>query len=60
MQPVLIALKGGPLNGRVIEGDASEDTLELADSTSPYPRKLIYRVDRFQREIEEATFLEYR
>ena len=60
LQPVLIALQGGPLDGKVVEGDASEKILEMIDYDSPYPRKLIYRIDRFQAEIETATFLEYR
>ena len=60
MQPVLIALKGGPMDGKVVEGDLSEHTIVFTDSDCPYPRKIVYRVDRFQAEIEEATFLEYR
>ena len=55
--PVLVALVGGPMNGRVIEADVSEKEIEMNDLNASAARVLVYRVTRFQAEIEEAEYV---
>lgn len=56
---VLIALVGGPLDGRVIEADKSETEITMNDLTAFAKRVLVYqvKVNRTRDEIREADYL---
>jgi len=53
---VLIAMVGGPMEGRVVEGDRSEKDLWFRVPGS-YTQRALYRVEHPAKEVMEAIYV---